>query len=71
MRREENSKILERDINQLRHYIVIDDETFQQTFVNKTSKGSLTISILVYLDTRYTFFSFTVFHTKSTFFPKK
>ena len=39
---------LERDIYQWRHkinivYIVIDDETFQQTFINKTIRGSLKI----------------------------
>ena len=32
-------------------YIVIDDETFQQTFVNKTIKDSLKISIQAYQDT--------------------
>ena len=32
-------------------YIVIDDKTFQQTFVNKTIKDSLKISIYAYLDT--------------------
>ena len=31
-------------------YIVIDDETFQQTFVNKTIRGSLKISIHVFID---------------------
>ena len=32
-------------------YIVIDDETFQQTFVNKTIKDSLKVNIHAYLDT--------------------
>ena len=32
-------------------YIVFDDETFQQTFVNKTIKDSLKISMHAYLDT--------------------
>ena len=30
--------------------IAIDDETFQQTFVNKTIRGSLKISIHVFID---------------------
>ena len=52
---------LERDIYQWRHkinivYIVIDDETFQQTFINKTIRGSLKISITAYLDCGIPFF---------------
>ena len=50
-------------------YIVIDDETFQQTFVNKTTRGSLKISIHVFLDVVY-LSSYIVFHRKSTFSEK-
>ena len=51
--RERNRNIKQRDIDQWRHkiyivYIAIDDVTFQQTFVNKTSKDSLKISIHAY-----------------------
>ena len=68
--REENSNIKERDIDQWRHKIVIDDETFQQTFVNRTSKDSLNMSIHVYLDQGISFF-FHCISYKINFFPKK
>ena len=59
--RDENCINLEHDIDQWRHninivYIVIDDEPFQQTFVNKTIRGNLKISIHAYLDCGIYFF---------------
>ena len=65
---DENYNNLEPDIDQWRHkiiivYIVIEDETFQQTFVNKTIRGSLNINIHAYIDCGIPS-SYTVFHRK-------
>ena len=51
-------------------YILIDDETFQQTFVNKTSKDSLKISIHANLDTWYTFLH-SLYFIENQPFPRK
>ena len=51
----------------------VDDKTFQRTFVNKTIKDSLKISIHAYLDKWYYGYIFLLspYFMESHLFPKK